>query len=166
MVKMWQNNISILSQDYALPFKTIGQNVTLEPNFDINKDKKDIIGALKFANIYDEIQGDIEKNVNELSCGQRHRIALARVFYFKRNVIMLDEATSALDVQTEDEISKTIEAIKGKKTIIAIAHRLKTLKNCDRLIYMDSGKILGVGTFKELEDKFPEFKKLIKLSQF
>ena len=166
MVKMWQNNISILSQDYALPFKTIGQNVTLEPNFDINKDKKDIIEALKFANIYDEIQGDIEKNVNELSCGQRHRIALARVFYFKRNVIMLDEATSALDVQTEDEISKTVEAIKGKKTIIAIAHRLKTLKNCDRLIYMDNGKILGVGTFKELEDKFPEFKKLIKLSQF
>ena len=88
------------------------------------------------------------------------------MFYFKRNVIMLDEATSALDVQTEDEISKTVEAIKGKKTIIAIAHRLKTLKNCDRLIYMDNGKILGVGTFKELEDKFPEFKKLIKLSQF
>ena len=165
-IKMWQNNISILSQDYALPFKTIAQNVALEPNFNANKNREKIIEALKLANIYKEIQGDIERNVNNLSCGQRHRIALARVFYFKRNLIMLDEATSALDVQTEDEISRTIEAIKGQKTVIAIAHRLKTLKNCDRIIYMDKGEVLGIGTFIELENKFPEFKKLIELSKF
>ena len=79
---------------------------------------------------------------------------------------MLDEATSALDVQTEDEISKSIEKIKGKKTIIAIAHRLKTLKNCDKIIYMDKGEIIGIGTLNELKEKHQSFKQLIELSEF
>lgn len=165
-IKLWQNNISILSQDYSLPFNTVWQNVALEPNAKANKDEGRITEALKAANIYDEIQNNIFKNVNELSCGQRHRVALARVFYFNRDIIMLDEATSALDVQTENEISKSIESIKGKKTIIAIAHRLTTLKNCDRIIYMNKGKIVDIGTFLELENKHPTFKELIKLSQF
>ena len=147
-------------------FNTVWQNVALEPNAKANKDEGRITEALKAANIYDEIQNNIFKNVNELSCGQRHRVALARVFYFNRDIIMLDEATSALDVQTENEISKSIESIKGKKTIIAIAHRLTTLKNCDRIIYMNKGKIVDIGTFLELENKHPTFKELIKLSQF
>ena len=165
-IKMWQNNISILPQEYSLPLKTIWQNVALEPNAQAPFNKNKIVKALKCANIYEEIGGDINKNAQELSSGQKHRIALARAFYFEREVIMLDEATSALDVQTEDEISKTIENIKGEKTLICIAHRLKTIKNCDKIIYIHKGKIIDTATLKELESKYPSFKELIKLSQF
>ncbi len=165
-IKMWQNNISILSQEFSLPFKTVWQNVTLEPDETKKTNIDEIIKALEYANIYDEINKDIEKDVEELSCGQKHRVALARAFYFKRDVIMLDEATSALDVQAEAQISKSIEKIKGQKTIIAIAHRLSTLKNCDKIIYMDKGKIVDTGSFSELEKKHPSFGELVRLSKF
>lgn len=166
--KMWQNNISILSQEFSLPFNTVWQNITMEPNKEkgYNDNFNNIKQALISAGVFDEIEGNLEKNVQELSCGQKHRIALARAFYFDRELIMLDEATSALDVESEDEISKSINAIKGKKTIIAIAHRIKTLKNCDRLIHMEESKIVGIGTLEELLEKDARFKKLIELSQF
>lgn len=166
--RMWQNNISLLSQDFCLPFLSVWQNVTLEPDFNNinNIDKDKLIDALKKAGIYEEINGDIKRNTQELSCGQRHRVALARAFYFEREVIMLDEATSALDVETEEEITQTINRIKGIKTIIAIAHRIKTLKNCDRLVYMDKGEIIATDTLQNLCNNYPSFKRLVELSSF
>lgn len=166
--KMWQNNISILSQEFSLPFKTIWQNVVLEP--DENKIKnynfEKIILALKNAGLKEEIYSDLQKNPSDLSCGQKHRVALSRTFYFERNIIMLDEATAALDVEAENEINKTLEQIKGTKTIIAIAHRIKTLKDCDKLIYIDGGKIVDTGTLEYLCKKHPPFKHLVDLSKF
>ena len=78
----------------------------------------------------------------------------------------MDEATSSLDIETEDKISKTIAALKGSKTIIAIAHRLSTLKECDALLYMKDGKIVDKGTFKELKEKYPDFETMLELSTF
>lgn len=166
--KMWQNNISILSQEFSLPFKTIWQNVVLEPdeskvnNYDFEK----IILALKNAGLGEQIYNNLEKNPSDLSCGQKHRVALSRTFYFERNIIMLDEATAALDVEAENEISKTLEQVKGTKTIIAIAHRIKTLKDCDKLIYIDNGEIVDTGTLEYLCEKHPPFKRLVDLSKF
>ena len=164
--KMWQNNISILSQEFSLPFNTVWQNVALEPDCKAEKDTDKIIQALKLANIYNEINGNLEKNTKELSNGQKHRIALARTFYFEREVIMLDEATSALDSEAENEISKSIEDLKGKKTIIAIAHRIKTLKNCDKIIYINKGEIIDIDTFDQLKIKHDSFRHLVELAQF
>ena len=167
-VKMWQNNISILSQEFSLPFKTIWQNVVFEPDeskFNLYK-QEEIQTALTKAGIFDELNADIFKNPKELSMGQKHRVALSRAFYYDREIIMLDEATSALDVETENEISATIESIKGQKTVIAIAHRLKTLKNCDKLIYMAGGKIIDTGTLNELMQRHESFRRLVELSQF
>lgn len=167
-IRMWQNNISILSQEFSLPFETIWQNVVFEPNaskrdiYDFEKIKT----ALKKAGILEELGDELNKSPKELSCGQRHRIALSRAFYYDREIIMLDEATSALDVETEDTITKTIESVKGSKTIIAIAHRIKTLKNCDRLVFMDKGQIIDTGTLEELCEKHESFRRLIKLSKF
>ena len=166
--KMWQNNISILSQEFSLPFKTIWQNVVFEPdenkinNYNFEKIKL----ALKNAGLGEQIYNDLKKNPSNLSCGQKHRIALSRAFYFERNIIMLDEATAALDVEAENEISKTLEQIRGTKTVIAIAHRIKTLKDCDKLIYIDNGKIIDIGTLEHLYKKHPSFKHLVDLSKF
>ena len=164
--KLWQNNINILSQEFSIPFKTVWQNVLLEPDINAKKDTAAINNALKMANIFDEINGDINKNTDELSSGQKHRIALARAFYYNRDIIMLDEATAALDSETENEINKSIENLRRQKTIIAIAHRIKTLKNCDKIIYINNGEIIDIGTLNELKNKHGSFKHLIELSQF
>ncbi len=80
-----------------------------------------------------------------LSGGQRQRVAIARAFYHGRNVLVMDEATSALDHETESEIVEEIKRLKGKKTIIVIAHRLTTVQHCDRIYYLEKGKIVNSG---------------------
>ena len=85
-----------------------------------------------------------------LSGGQRQRIALARAFYHKREILVLDEATSALDDDTEREIVKEIQELKGEKTMIVIAHRLTTLRHCDRVYRLHNGRIVERGSYSEV----------------
>ncbi len=113
-----------------------------------------------------EEKGGINAKVNGLSQGQMQRLLIARALYKRSQIIIFDEATSSLDVETENEIIQMLTKLKGNKTIIAIAHRLITLKNCDKLIYLKEGKIVDIGTFAELSSKYEDFEKLIKLSKF
>ena len=76
----------------------------------------------------------------------------------------MDEATSALDVQVENEITEMLTHISKSKTIIAIAHRLSTLKACNKLIYMKDGQLIDIGTFKELSSRYANFAHLVELS--
>ena len=69
-------------------------------------------------------------------------------------------------METEDRVSKSIAKLKGEKTVIAIAHRLSTLKECDALLYMKDGRIVDKGTFKELKEKYPDFENMLELSTF
>jgi len=85
-----------------------------------------------------------------LSGGQRQRVALARALYHKRGILVLDEATSALDDDTEREIVKEIQELKGEKTMIVIAHRLTTLRHCDRIYRLDKGRIVESGPYEEV----------------
>lgn len=135
-------------------------------------DEEKVINALKRAQLYDfvsEFEGGINAKVivgsTGLSQGQKQRLALARVLYRNPEILILDEATSSLDVETEHEITQTLNSLKGEKTIIAIAHRLSTLKSCDRLIYLKKGQIIDTGSFEELCTKHVDFQKLVKLSQ-
>ncbi len=166
-VRGWHKRIAILPQDFFLMPLSILDNVTFgEKREEINYDR--VFDALKKAEIDDKIGCSIEnldKNP-DLSHGQKHRLALARAFYQNADVLFLDEATSSLDLETEDKVSKSISKLKGEKTIIAIAHRLSTLKECDALLYMKDGKILDKGTFKELKDKYPDFENMLELSTF
>lgn len=163
-LKSWQNKIAILTQDFSLPFSKMEENIAFEPDFDNKSEINNIIKILDELELNEEFKNN--KNTQDLSLGQKHRIALARTLYFDRKIIMLDEATSSLDVVNEENIVQKIENLKGKKTIIAIAHRLKTLKNCTKIIYMKEGKIADIGTLEELEMKFRDFHKLIELSKF
>ena len=90
-----------------------------------------------------------------LSGGQRQRIALARIFLRKPRILILDEATSALDNTSEKIIQLEIEKMKEEcsTTVISIAHRLTTLRNCDEIIVMDKGRIVERGTYQELESR-------------
>ena len=152
-IAKWKNNISILSQNYNLIFKKVKDNF---------KNKQYSIELLKKL----EIDNLLNKNTSELSNGQKQRLALALTLSENKEIIILDEATSAIDVLSEEKINEILFKLKGKKTIISIAHRLQILKHCNKIIYMDNSKILDIGTFKYLEEKYPDFKQIIELSSF
>jgi ATP-binding cassette subfamily C protein len=97
-----------------------------------------------------------------LSGGQRQRIGIARALYRDPDLLVLDEATSALDPITEREISAAVEALHRSKTVIIIAHRLSTVRHCDRLLMIDQGRIIDSGTFEELHARNAGFQKLVE----
>lgn len=132
-----------------------------------NIDDERVIESLKLAQLYDFVQenGGINSVIRGLSQGQKQRLMIARGLYKNPEILIFDEATSSLDVETEHEITKMLTSLKGNKTLIAIAHRLSTLKECDKLIYLKDGVIVDVGTFEKLENRHEDFKNLIKLSQ-
>lgn len=131
-----------------------------------------VIKALKAAQLYDIVKDfpqGIDSNIiigsNGLSQGQKQRLAIARALYRDPEIIILDEATSSLDVQIENEITEMLKNISASKTIIAIAHRLSTLKACNKLIYIVNGQLIDIGTFEELSSRYEDFANLVKLSK-
>jgi len=162
--------IGYVSQSPCLFNATLRQNVA----FGVKPEEIDdarVEAALKMARIHDffarkkdGIRSWINDDGKNLSGGQRQRVAIARALYGNPQIIVLDEATSALDVETEHEITQVINSLKGERTIIAIAHRLSTLRECDHVIYMDSGRIVDIGTFTELNRRHKNFSRLLELS--
>ena len=106
---------------------------------------------------YDTIVG--EGGVN-LSGGQRQRLAIARALVQKTKIILFDEATSALDNETQSQIQNAIDNLKDRYTIVIVAHRLSTIVNCDNIMILQGGKIIGSGKHKELIKTNKEYKKL------
>lgn len=131
-------------------------------------DERKVIESLKSAQLLEVInaKGGIHSLANGLSQGQKQRLLIARALYKESQIIIFDEATSSLDVETEHEIIEMLKTLKRKKTIVTIAHRLVTLKECDRLIYLKEGEIVDIGTFNELGERHKDFEKLINLSKF
>lgn len=130
--------------------------------------EKEVIEAAKKARIWSEIKnslggldGKINEQGNNLSGGQKQRLAIARIIFHAPEIIIFDEATSALDNSNESSIQKTLESIFNDKTMITIAHRLSTLKSCDRILVFDQGKISQEGTYKKLSEAEGLFKKFL-----
>ena len=145
-IRTWQANLAYVPQSIYLIDGTIRENIAL------GVDKKEINDALinkvlQMAELYDfvqELPAGIDTTVGErgvkLSGGQRQRIGIARALYYQPQVLVLDEATSALDNETEKSITDTILKLKGQITIIAVAHRLTTLAQCDFKVKFENGK--------------------------
>lgn len=133
-------------------------------------DEEKVIEALRKAQLFDVVEesGGINTNIilgsTGLSQGQKQRLAIARALYKNPEILIFDEATSSLDVETEHEITQMLNNLKGEKTVIAIAHRLSTLKSCDRLVYLKQGEMVDTGSFEELSSRHADFEKLIRLS--
>ncbi len=100
---------------------------------------------------------DLRKEGISLSGGERQRLGIARSLFSRPSVLILDEATSALDSETENLISKAIQELRGKITIVMIAHRLSTVKTSDQIIYLEAGTIMASGSFDELRRIVPAF---------
>jgi HlyD family secretion protein len=100
----------------------------------------------------------------QLSGGQRQRIGIARALYDDADVLVLDEATSALDGITEKLVMDAIHDFSGKKTIIMIAHRLSTVRQCDRIYLLEQGAVINEGSYDELVSVSPIFEKMAQHS--
>lgn len=161
-------NISLISQEPCLFNRSIMDNLKFANK---NATFDDIINACKLAHIHDTIEkmplsydSIIGERGVKLSGGERQRISIAQSILKNTPILILDEATSALDSDSELAIEKALSNIMKNKTVIAIAHRLSTLKNMDRIIVLDNGKIIEEGTIKELlKNKDGTFYHLYKL---
>jgi ABC-type multidrug transport system fused ATPase/permease subunit len=98
-----------------------------------------------------------------LSGGQAQRVGLARAFFRNPDILFLDEATSALDSETESMVMQSVHALRNKSTVVIIAHRLSTVQHADEVIYLEEGKVLGIGTFEELRKTLPQLQRQIEL---
>lgn len=161
-----RDNISIITQNPYIFNFTIKDNLLLAKN---DATMAEIRQACKLACIDDYIMKlpkkyntKIGENGVILSGGQKQRLAIARALLMKTEIILFDEATSALDNETQKDISKAIENLKGEYTILIIAHRLSTIIDCDKIFVVDNGKIIDVGTHKELMKKSTFYKKIYK----
>lgn len=159
-----RNNIAVISQNPYIFNLTIKENLELISD-DITKE--DIVNACKVAQIHDYIMTLPDKydtiigeGGTNLSGGQKQRLAIARALLKKSKIILFDEATSALDNVTQNELQKSINNISDDYTIIIVAHRLSTIKDCNKIYVMEKGEIVGAGTHKELLKNNKQYKKL------
>jgi ABC-type multidrug transport system fused ATPase/permease subunit len=168
-ISRWPGAIGYVPQDVMISNGTIGENVSLGyPASNANEEL--IWDALEIAQLKEYVSSlplGIHTLVGDrgtrISGGQRQRLGIARAMFTKPRLLILDEATSSLDGETEANISTAIQLMKGNVTILMIAHRLSTVRQADSVIYMESGKLLKVGTFQEVRDSIPNFDRQAQL---
>lgn len=159
-----KTSISYVPQDIFLLDDTLRRNIAFgEEEEEINNDKViKCIDEAKLTKLINKSDKGINMIVGErgakLSGGERQRLGIARALYKDPTILVLDEATSSLDYETENEIVNSIANIKGKQTIIIVAHRLSTVQICNRVMLMENGKIKDVGDLNKLLKKYPDIK--------
>ena len=154
--RAWLDKVAYIPQEVFLIDDTLRNNIALGVEEHKINDEKLLI-ALEMAqlqDVVDKLPVGINTHVGEkgvrLSGGQRQRVALARAFYHNRDVIVMDEATAALDNETEKEVVKAIEGLKGETTLIVIAHRLSTVAQCDVIYKLESGRVVDSGSYERV----------------
>ena len=154
--RAWQAHIAHVPQNIYLADSTIEENIAFGIPIEkidhqrVKKAAKQAQIADMIANLKDGYQTLVGERGVRLSGGQRQRINIARALYKKADVLIFDEATSALDSSTEQEVMKAIEGLGGQLTILIIAHRLTTLKGCDRIVQFDKNNLLHVGSYQDM----------------
>lgn len=162
-IQKWPGSIAYVPQDIRIINGTIEQNIALGFSAQ-NYDADSIRNALKIAQL-DEfvstlpegILTEVGENGSKLSGGQRQRLGIARAFFTNPKLVIMDEATSSLDGITELSVSDSIQNMKGRVTLVLVAHRLATVRNADCVIYMKNGRIEARGTFSEVRSSVPDF---------
>jgi ABC-type multidrug transport system fused ATPase/permease subunit len=171
-LREWQKAIGYVPQQIYLSDDTVASNIAFGiDEGDINQDA--VARAAKIANLHDFVINDLpngyETRVGErgvrLSGGQRQRIGIARALYHNPQVLILDEATSALDNLTELVVMDAINKLRQDITIILIAHRLSTVRECDQIYLMEKGKVIAQGDYDQLSASSKVFQEMTKASR-
>jgi ATP-binding cassette subfamily C protein len=166
----WQRIVGYVPQSPYLIDGTVRQNIALGLD---DRDIDDlavarVVAAASLEELVNSLAEGLNTNIGErgvrLSGGQRQRIAIARALYDGPQVLVMDEATSALDNLAEQGIMQAASSLKGQRTILLIAHRLSTVRNCDRVVFLCGGTITGVGTYESLLASHEEFRNMVHRS--
>lgn len=169
--RSYQSHIGYVSQDPVVFNDTIYNNVTFwaeKTPENLAKFRKSIEQSSLTPFLEELPQGGetlLGNNGINLSGGQKQRVSIARELYKDIDILILDEATSALDSETEKEIQENIDLLRGQYTLLIVAHRLSTIKNVDKIVLMDKGKIIDTDNFERLMKKQKRFKKMVELQE-
>lgn len=167
LVASWQQRVGHVPQSIYLSDASFASNIAFGLQ-DSQIDQRRVRQAAEKAQIGALIETSSEGYATvvgergvRLSGGQRQRIGLARALYKEAELLVLDEATSALDNRTEAEVMAAIDGLDRRITVILIAHRLSTVKRCDRIVLLEQGRIAGIGSYNELLESNLTFKRLV-----
>ena len=164
--RSWRKRVGYVPQHVFLTNATVSQNIALgippdQIDHDAVRRAAQMAQATEFIEQlpsgYDTVVG--ERGV-KLSGGQRQRLGIARALYHNPDVLVFDEATSALDGMTEDAVMQAVQSLSSERTMILIAHRLRTIQACDRIVMLDAGRVVADGDYDTLISTSPAFQKL------
>jgi ABC-type multidrug transport system fused ATPase/permease subunit len=168
-ISKWPGALGYVPQDVVISNGTIRENIGMGYPIEIATDEL-VTDATDIAQLSDFVRSlplgldtPVGDRGTKISGGQRQRLGIARAMFTKPRLLVLDEATSALDGETEANIADAIQNMKGKVTVVMIAHRLSTVREADKVIYLDGGKIIATGTFDEVRRTVPDFDRQAQL---
>lgn len=157
-----RDTISLVNQFPYIFDMTIKENLLLAKGDATDDEIHEAIKKASLDEFVDSLPKGIDTRVGEsgikLSGGQKQRLAIARAMLRLSNIIIFDESTSSLDNFAQEEVKKSIDGLKGKSTIVIVAHRLSTIRDVDKIYFLDGGKIIDSGTFEELFERNNTFK--------
>lgn len=166
----WRSKLGYVPQTTYLIDDTVEANVAFGvPDGEIDREQVwRALRAARLAGLVEAMPRGVDSIVGErglrLSGGERQRLGIARALYQEPEVLVLDEATSALDNKTEEEVMSAIQDIKTGRTLIMIAHRLSTVRDCDRLYLLRQGEVIGVGSYDQLIESSEAFQEIARSS--
>jgi ATP-binding cassette subfamily C protein len=162
-------SVSYVPQKPGLVSGSVAQNVALGVDQNLI-DESQVWKALESAHLTGVVSSlpngvhtDLGKYQDGLSGGQIQRLGLARALYSQPGLLVMDEATSALDAESESEIAKALDQMRGKVTVVLIAHRLNTVQHADKVFLIEEGQVTDQGTFQELIKRNPSIDRLVQL---
>ena len=167
--RQWQASLGYVPQQIMLIDDTVKNNIAFGiPEGEIEMDR--VIRAARLAHLHDFILSELPKGYDtgigergvRLSGGQRQRIGIARALYHDPAVLVLDEATSAPDNMTESVIMEALATLSRQKTILMVAHRLTTVRDCDMIVVLDRGRVADIGTYHELMEREGIFASMVR----
>jgi ATP-binding cassette, subfamily B, bacterial PglK len=169
-IRDWQKNLGYVPQRIYISDASVKQNIAFgvpENQIDLNA----VETAARIANIHDFIENELQDGYNtilgergiRLSGGQSQRIGIARALYYNPDILVLDEATSSLDGFTEKLFVDAIKNLSSQKTLLIIAHRINTIKNCDKIVVLNEGKIVAEGIYEELIINCKDFQNIANI---
>ena len=162
----WQANLGYVPQALFLIDGSLTENIALgvEPPQVDHAGVARAAAAAELGPLLTRLAQGLDTPIGErgirLSGGERQRIAIARALYHNPDILIMDEATSALDNTTEAAVIEAVAALKGNRTILMVAHRLSTVRRCDRIVFLKNGTIDAIGTFEQLQEQHPEFREM------
>jgi ABC-type multidrug transport system fused ATPase/permease subunit len=170
-MRSWQQSVGYVPQAVFLADDTVSRNIAFGlPAGQI--DQSAVVAAARLANIHEFIEHELPEGFEtligergvRLSGGQRQRLGIARALYHSPQVLVLDEATNSLDGLAEEAIIEAIRLLARRVTVIMIAHRLATVRECDTLFLFDEGRVVDSGSFSDLVERNEQFQSLVQSS--